>query len=490
MHRAPDKMSDSTKTRTSQDYKVFNKIPKRYHGKISVVICAGISKLVDEILKTTGYHKLYVIDSRSNNENYDDPMNINQNAFDESYESISERVQDCENSRVCFRKHCHETVKEIEEQINFLFIDHTHSYENISDELCLWLPKIKAGGAMGGHYYGHPDFPAVKQTVDQLFGRFSWTINVEDDYVWWVEKRSLSISFFIPAYNCATTINEAVDSIFDGNFEDGDELVICNDSSTDNTRETLLRLKQKYSIIQIVDHETNKGGGAARNTAIENTKNSLLFCLDSDNILAPDSVPKLKKFLLASGADVAAFGEMHYFREKKDNVTLKWFFRPETTLADYLAGQVVPGASGNYLFTKESWHRAGGYPDFSGALDAWGFGFRQLATGSKMMAMAHSFYFHRHGHDSYWIREKKKGKISLTALQIIIPHVDLIEPEDVNYIFSEEGRNDWFNNLKYRALRVKNSPKGECGKRIYYDNDLSKYILKSVKNKIKDIFWT
>ena len=478
-------MSEFVNIETSQDFKIFNKIAQMYYGKISIVICAGMSKLVAEILKTTWYHNLYVIDSKLNSENFDNQMNINKDGIDESYQSIFERVQHFENSRIYFRQLSLEAVKEIEEQINFLFIDHTHSHENISDELCLWLPKIKLGGAIGGHYYGHPDFPAVKEIVDQFFGRFSWTINVEDGYVWWVEKRPLSVSFFIPAFNCATTINEAVDSIFAGNFQDGDELVICNDSSTDNTRETLLRLKQKYPIIQIVDHKTNKGGGASRNTAIENSKNPLLFCLDSDNILVPESVPKLKEFLLASGSDIAAFGEMHYFRDNKDNVTLKWFFRPETTLADYLSGQVVPGASGNYMFTRESWHRAGGYPEFAGALDAWGFGFRQLATGAKMMAMAHSFYFHRHGHDSYWIREKKKGKISLTALQIIIPYVDLIEEKDVNYIFSEQGRNDWFNNLKYRALRVKNAPKGECGERIYYTNNKSKYTLKNVKKKLK-----
>ena len=37
-----------------------------------------------------------------------------------------------------------------------------------------------------------------------------------------------NISFIMPAYNCADTIEESVDSIFNGNFTDGDELIIVN----------------------------------------------------------------------------------------------------------------------------------------------------------------------------------------------------------------------------------------------------------------------
>ena len=48
-----------------------------------------------------------------------------------------------------------------------------------------------------------------------------------------------NISFIMPAYNCADTIEESVDSIFNGNFTDGDELIIVNDGSTDNTEKVL-----------------------------------------------------------------------------------------------------------------------------------------------------------------------------------------------------------------------------------------------------------
>jgi glycosyltransferase involved in cell wall biosynthesis len=281
-----------------------------------------------------------------------------------------------------------------------------------------------------------------------------------------MEETSPHISFIIPAYNCAETIDEAVDSIANGNVESGDEVVIVDDASTDYTGTILRRVQERYDFVKVISHARNKGGAAARNTAVENARNQILFCLDSDNVLEENSIPKLKKFLLDNGADVAAFRELWFFSERKDAITHKWIFREGvTTLADYVSGHVVPGASGNYMFTKQSWLRAGGYPEFAGAHDAWGFGFRQVATGQKMMVMPGGGYYHRHGHESYWVRESRKGKTSLTALQVMIPFLDLIAYRDVNYIMGRSGRYKWFDNLDKRPIHLKGHAIGHAGTR-------------------------
>jgi glycosyltransferase involved in cell wall biosynthesis len=266
-----------------------------------------------------------------------------------------------------------------------------------------------------------------------------------------------NISFFIPAFNCEATLRESVESIMEGNFSEGDELIIVNDGSTDRTETVMDEVSKKYpNRIRILKHPRNKGGGAARNTAVEHAKHDLLFCLDADNILVPGSIPRLKEFMLQSGADAASFHEVHYFIGTKNHVANKWTYKlGGFTLADLLSSHLNPGCSGNYMFTKESWLRAGGYPECSGALDTWGFAFNQLATGTKMVVMPHSFYYHRQGIESYWIRESRKGKTSLTALQLLIPHLDLISESDVDYIFSPAGRNVWFQNLDSRPIRLK-----------------------------------
>ncbi len=56
-----------------------------------------------------------------------------------------------------------------------------------------------------------------------------------------------NISYIIPAYNCETTLEEAVESIFDGNFVNGDEVVIVDDCSSDKTVEIAEKLSEKHT---------------------------------------------------------------------------------------------------------------------------------------------------------------------------------------------------------------------------------------------------
>lgn len=271
------------------------------------------------------------------------------------------------------------------------------------------------------------------------------------------------VSFIMPAYNCERTVEESLGSILNGNFEPGDEIVIVDDCSTDGTAAVLRSFAEVHPRVTVHTHLRNRGGAAARNSAVERAVNPLIFCLDSDNVLAPGSVAQLKRCLVDSGADVASFQELRYFVSAPTEVTHRWIFNPGViTLADALSGPITPIASGNYLFSKKSWLKAGGYPEFSGALDAWGFGLRQLATGSRMVVLPDSFYYHRHGHESYWVREERKGATSSKALDIIAPYLELLEDEDVEYV-TEQGRSVWFQQLKQRPLKLKSGEEGRSG---------------------------
>jgi glycosyltransferase involved in cell wall biosynthesis len=71
------------------------------------------------------------------------------------------------------------------------------------------------------------------------------------------------IRFVIPAYNCTETVHEAVQSILNGNFESSDEIILVNDSSTDNTADILASLQAQCSVIRIV-LSAPCGGGLSR----------------------------------------------------------------------------------------------------------------------------------------------------------------------------------------------------------------------------------
>jgi glycosyltransferase involved in cell wall biosynthesis len=284
---------------------------------------------------------------------------------------------------------------------------------------------------------------------------------------------STSISYIIPAYNCQDTLEASVQSVYNGNFYPGDEVVIIDDASTDDTPAVIRAIGQQYPGITTCRHRYNKGSAAAgRNTGIDIARNELLFCLDADNLLVPESVPRLKGFLLSHQADAAAFQEKRFFMEQPGQTEFKWVYNEGViSLNDAIAGHYWPGPSGNYLFTRQSWIKAKRQNEFVGAgIDSWAFGVAQLISGAKMVVMPDSGYWHRFGHESAFSRENAAGRICLNALQFLLPFYQLFEPADFERLLDAEYRTVWYHKMHFGPLlRLKGMPYGQTGKAIYHN---------------------
>lgn len=273
------------------------------------------------------------------------------------------------------------------------------------------------------------------------------------------------ISFVIPAYNCENTLVESVESIMDKNFENGDELIIVNDGSTDSTPIVISNLQKKYQFIKVVTQE-NKGCPAARNVGYAIASNPIIFNLYSDDILETESIQKLKKYMISENADMAAFAEDRFFQNNKHEVTHTWVSNPGLfTLADLLAGDINPGPGGNYMFSKKIWEKVGGVWEYGKGLhEAWGFTLKVLASGAKMVIMPNSYYYHRYGYNSLFIRESKKSnENSLMATKMISHYIDLLIEEDANYITSEEGSKKWYDGPNRKPVHLKSGETGKTG---------------------------
>lgn len=271
-----------------------------------------------------------------------------------------------------------------------------------------------------------------------------------------MNKNNISISYIMPAFNCASTIEESVASIYNNNFVDGDELIIVDDCSTDTTSIVLQELEKKYKGITVITHKLNKGGGASRNTAVENSKHDYVFCLDADNILETNSIANLKETVIRTGSSGAAFQKLNYFISNISEISHTWSFKFDTYDGhNYLSTVYVPGASGNYLYTKSSWLQAGGYPDYAGALDTWGFGLRQALTGSNICIYKNSGYYHRLSEKSYWKFSADKFNASVQATRILLEFYGFLSTKSLNHILSEKYRENWLDNLDKMPLALK-----------------------------------
>lgn len=69
--------------------------------------------------------------------------------------------------------------------LDLVFIDADHSYEGCKLDIELWRPKLRPGGWLTGHDYGHPHSSGagVKPAVDEAFPE---GVRVEADRVWLV----------------------------------------------------------------------------------------------------------------------------------------------------------------------------------------------------------------------------------------------------------------------------------------------------------------
>jgi hypothetical protein len=73
-------------------------------------------------------------------------------------------------------------------EVDFVLLDGDRTHAAVFQELATWFAKLRNGGVIGGHGYGHPSSSGVKAAVDGFFASRALTVHAEPNHVWWVEK--------------------------------------------------------------------------------------------------------------------------------------------------------------------------------------------------------------------------------------------------------------------------------------------------------------
>lgn len=247
------------------------------------------------------------------------------------------------------------------------------------------------------------------------------------------------ISFIMPCYNCSKTVIESLDSIYKQNLQIPFEVICTNDCSSDNTLEILNDYEKRHPNMKVFFNEKNMGGAYTRNECVKHSKGDLIFCLDSDNILAENSINKLINILDKTGCEAAAFKEIRFFTDNVLKYT-SWSYQANNNISDinhFFSTNKTPASSGNYLYTKESFLRAKKYPENAGALDTWGFGLRQYATGTKIAILPDSYYWHRSSDDSYWKRDNIAERLAKKVVYgLLADFSEIFTPEFNQYLIN------------------------------------------------------
>jgi glycosyltransferase involved in cell wall biosynthesis len=117
----------------------------------------------------------------------------------------------------------------------------------------------------------------------------------------------LSVSAIVPCYNGERWLGEALESIR-AQTRPVHEIIVVNDGSTDQTGDIASSFGAR-----VVEHETNLGNGAARNSGIRAATGEAIAWLDADDTWRPSHVEIVAGLLERHPDAVAAFGAVQVF---------------------------------------------------------------------------------------------------------------------------------------------------------------------------------
>lgn len=97
----------------------------------------------------------------------------------ENLKSISDKIETIKNDSIL------ESKNYVDEYFDIVYIDASHEYKYVIEDIKHWLPKVKSGGIICGDDY-ISGWPGVIQAVDEVFDK----VNVVGAQQWWVKVQT------------------------------------------------------------------------------------------------------------------------------------------------------------------------------------------------------------------------------------------------------------------------------------------------------------
>jgi len=148
-----------------------------------------------------------------------------------------------------------------------------------------------------------------------------------------MKDNKLKVSVLLATFNGEIYIREQLDSILEQE-ESVDEIVICDDGSTDGTMEILCSYQKKYpELIKVYQNNVNKGYAKNFWDSIKLTTGDVVIFSDQDDIWMKSKVYEIKsvfknnkhvkalntayKLIDSSGKIIHTYKDAHYFNDNK-----------------------------------------------------------------------------------------------------------------------------------------------------------------------------
>jgi glycosyltransferase involved in cell wall biosynthesis len=223
------------------------------------------------------------------------------------------------------------------------------------------------------------------------------------------------VSVIIPAYNCARTVAETLDSALAQDHPDT-EIIVVNDGSTDDTLSVLRRFGER---IRVIDQK-NAGPPAARNTGLQAASGDFIAFLDADDVWVQGKLSAQVRHLQRNPDVGTVFTTWHVWPPEADGS-----FRRRPDIESVPVGDEVDEANSGWLYTRL-------------LLDCELLTTTVMLRGDMVRRIGGFDLKLWNGDDyDYWLRCSREGKITklrgVGALYRILPNSVSRRPLPVNY---------------------------------------------------------
>lgn len=265
----------------------------------------------------------------------------------------------------------------------------------------------------------------ARETVENRFGWDRVMPQLYDLYEdvlrdnWALYEPDPEVSVVIPCYNYGHRVADTIESVLSQTIDDWKyEIIVVNDGSTDDSMEVIQRYADKVIIVDI----DNSGVAEARNRGIREATGKFITCIDSDDIMYPDTLELFHSVISRDRGMGIVYGCLDIMYSDSQNSEPHLAAWPPEFCYERQRLPKQNNVPSCCMFRKEAWLRAGGYRGkYTPAEDAelWtritslGFGAQRIADQAVYLYDAHDGSLSRtmktgdHNEDKPWALSDK-----------------------------------------------------------------------------------
>ncbi len=221
-------------------------------------------------------------------------------------------------------------------------------------------------------------------------------------------------------YNCASTLDEALESLYNQTFQDF-QIILCEDGSSDNTYEVAKKHANSHNNIILIRNPYNMGLNATLNRCLALADTELIARMDGDDISKPERFATQVAFLDAHPEYGVVSTPGTYFDE--NGIFRVGHGRGEVKKKHFIRSSPVGHAE--CMARTEVFKAVGGYTESDRLLrvEDYHLWFKIFAAGFRMYMMPNSLYMVRSDAASIgrrnWRNRKNEAYVKHIGFNII-----------------------------------------------------------------------